>query len=85
MANKALVIDDDVSTLQLMRFQLESEGFEVSTAENGSKALEYVKDTNFDIVLTDLQLPDMGGIEIVRQIKEILPETEIIMITGFSM
>lgn len=84
MANKALVIDDDVSTLQLMRFQLESEGFEVSTAENGKHALEFVKETNFDIILTDLQLPDLGGIEIVKQIKEVLPETEIIMITGFG-
>jgi DNA-binding NtrC family response regulator len=84
MANKALVIDDDVSTLQLMRYQLELEEFEVSTAENGRQALEYVKDINFDIVLTDLQLPDMGGIEIVKQIKEVLPETEIIMITGFG-
>lgn len=84
MANKALVIDDDVSTLQLMHYQLESEKFEVSTAENGKEALEYARETNFDIVLTDLQLPDLGGIEIVKQIKEILPETEIIMITGFG-
>lgn len=84
MANKALVIDDDVATLQFMRFQLESENFEVSTAENGRTALELAKEKNFDIVLTDLQLPDLGGIEIVKQIKEILPETEIIMITGFG-
>lgn len=78
------MIDDDISTLELLRFQLESEGFEVSTAENGKQALEYVREKVFDVVLTDLQLPDLGGIDIVKQIKEILPETEIIMITGFG-
>lgn len=84
MANKALVIDDDVSTLELMRFQLQSEGFEVTTAENGAKALGFVKENHFDVILTDLNLPDFDGIEIVKQIKEILPETEIIMITGYG-
>ncbi|MGI8469265.1 MAG: sigma-54-dependent transcriptional regulator [Pyrinomonadaceae bacterium] len=84
MANKALVIDDDISALELMRFQLESEGFEVSTAENGKKGLNYIAKNLFDIILTDLHLPDMNGIEMVKRSKEILPETEIIMVTGDS-
>ncbi len=84
MAKKALVIDDDVSTLDLMKFQLEAEGFEVSTAENGKIGLEYIKDNPFDIILTDLNLPDVSGIEMVKQSKEILPETEIIMVTGYG-
>ena len=84
MAHKALVIDDDVSTLELMRFQLETEGFEVDTAENGKKGLEFINDNEFDIILTDLNLPDVSGIEMVKQSKEKLPDTEIIMITGFS-
>lgn len=84
MANKALVIDDDVSTLELMRFQLQSEGFEVSTAENGQKGLEFINEINFDIILTDLNLPDFSGIEMVKQSKAILPETEIIMVTGYG-
>ena len=82
MANKALVIDDDSSALELMRFQLESENFEVSTAENGQKGLAFLEDNPFDIILTDLHLPDMSGIEMVRRSKELLPETEIIMVTG---
>jgi DNA-binding NtrC family response regulator len=84
MANKALVIDDDISTLDLMRFQLQSEGFEVATAENGTKGLEFIKDNEFDIILTDLNLPDVSGIDMVKQSKKILPETEIIMVTGFG-
>ena len=82
MANKALVIDDDVPTLELMRFQLESEGFQVSTAERGENGIKLVSESEFDIILTDLNLPDFNGIEMVRRCKEIAPDTEIIMITG---
>ncbi len=82
MANKALVIDDDVPTLELMRFQLQSEGFQVSTAERGENGIKLVEENKFDIILTDLNLPDFDGIEMVRRCKEIAPDTEIIMITG---
>lgn len=81
---KVLVIDDDVSTLEMMRFQLESEGFEVSTANNGKIGLEFVNDSDFDLILTDLNLPDIDGIEMVKRSKEIAPETEVIMITGYG-
>jgi DNA-binding NtrC family response regulator len=84
MAKKALLIDDDVSTLELMKFQLESEGFEVTAAERGQTGLKFVEEIEFDIILTDLNLPDFDGIEMVRRCKEISPDTEIIMITGFG-
>lgn len=82
MANKALVIDDDKVTLELLTFQLESEGFEVTTAESGSVGLEQIKQTDFDVILTDLHLPDVSGIGLVKSSKELAPQTEIIMITG---
>ncbi len=82
MANKALVIDDDLATLELMKFQLESEGFQVSTAERGENGIKLVEEKEFDIILTDLNLPDFNGIEMVRRCKELAPDTEIIMITG---
>ena len=84
MANKALIIDDDKVTLELLTFQLGSEGFDVTTAETGAKGLEYAKSSEFDVILTDLNLPDINGIEMVRQSKMISPETEIIMITGYD-
>jgi DNA-binding NtrC family response regulator len=84
MPEKALVIDDDVSTLDLMDFQLKSENFEVMTAKSGTKALELVNENEFDIILTDLNLPDINGIEMVKKCKQISPNTEIIMITGFG-
>lgn len=82
MANKALVIDDDKSSLDLLKFQLNSEGFEVMAADTGEKGLQYARENQYDIILTDLNMPDINGIEMVRQCKEISPETEIIMVTG---
>ena len=84
MGNKALIIDDDISTLELMKFQLEAEGFSVETADRGEKGIKFVEESEFDIILTDLNLPDFDGIEMVRRCKEISPDTEIIMITGFG-
>lgn len=84
MTNSALVIDDDASTLEFMKFRLEDEGFTVTTSERGQKALELIRETEFDIILTDLHLPDLNGIEMVKQAKQISPDTEIIMITGYG-
>ncbi len=84
MLNKALVIDDDNATLELMEFQLEAEGFQVKTADCGKKGLQFIEEFEFDIILTDLNLPDINGIEMVKRCKEIAPDTEIIMITGFG-
>lgn len=84
MANKALVIDDDKTVLELMKFQLEAEGFNVTTADRGTKGLGFVEEDEFDIILTDLNLPDVNGIEMVRRCKEFSPNTEIIMVTGFG-
>jgi two-component system response regulator AtoC len=82
MPNNALVVDDDKVTLDLLTFQLRSEGFEVATADSGTKGLERIKNGEFDIILTDLNMPDFSGIEMVRKSKEISPHTEIIIVTG---
>lgn len=82
VSNKALVIDDDRLTLDLFEFQLKSQGFEVTTADNGSKALDLIRDHDFDVVLTDLNLPDINGIEMVRRSREVRPHTEVIVVTG---
>ena len=84
MANRALVIDDDKATLDLMEFQLKAEGFQVTKAENGQQGLKFIEEVEFDIILTDLQLPGLSGIEIVKRSKELSPDTEIIMVTGYG-
>lgn len=82
MAYKALVIDDDKTMLDLMRFQLKSEGYEVFTADNGQAGLDLIRENDPDFILTDLNMPGINGIEMVKQAKAIQPDTEIIMITG---
>ena len=84
MAYKALVIDDDRLTLELLTFQLQSEGFETVAVATGEEGLRHVRETDFDIILTDLNLPDISGIDMVRRCKEVSPQTEIIMVTGFG-
>lgn len=84
MANKALVIDDDKATLDLLKYQLEAEGFRTTTADCGEKGLSFIQENEYDIILTDLNLPDISGFEMVRRSKEVAPDTEIIMVTGFG-
>jgi DNA-binding NtrC family response regulator len=63
---------------------LQHEGYEVATAETGSLGLDLLGRQTFDLVLTDFQLPDVDGIELVKQCKVLAPETEIIMVTGYG-
>lgn len=81
---KILVIDDDAAMLDLAAFHLRDAGYESFAAESGERGLALVRQHQFDIVLTDLQLPDMDGLEVVRTFKELSPETEIIMVTGYG-
>lgn len=67
-----------------MSFHLEDRGFESCLADTGAAALAAMTDHDFDIILTDLNLPDINGLEMVRRIKDISPDTEIIMVTGFG-
>jgi two-component system response regulator AtoC len=79
---KVLIIDDDQSMLELAEFHLQAQGYEAARAETGEEGLKLVEGSRFDVILTDLQLPDLGGIEVVKRLKEISPNSEIIMISG---
>lgn len=79
---RVLIIDDDQNMLELAEFHLQARGYETRRAETGEQGLKLVEDSYFAVVLTDLQLPDLSGIEVVKRLKEISPESEIIMISG---
>ncbi len=81
---KVLVIDDDPEMLDLTQYELQTRGYEVITAKNGEEGLKIIGEHGVDVALTDLQLPDIHGIELVGMLKEISPRTEIIMVTGYS-
>src|SRR5262249_14499072 len=81
---KILIIDDDPSALEVTDFHLKSEGFEVVTTESGEEGARMAEQGQFDLVLTDLQLPDLDGLEIVKRLKESVPYLPIIMISGYG-
>ncbi|HWQ32676.1 MAG TPA: sigma-54 dependent transcriptional regulator [Blastocatellia bacterium] len=81
---KILVIDDDPAVLELAKLNLSYEGYDVTTADTGEKGLKLAEGNRFDLMLTDLHLPDLDGIEIVRKVKESTPEVEVIMISGLG-
>jgi two-component system NtrC family sensor kinase len=79
---KILVIDDEKSIRLLLKISLTHQGYEVVTAENGEKGIEGFQRERPSLVLTDIKMPGMDGIEVLRKIKEIDHETEVIVITG---
>jgi len=77
-----LVVDDEESIRHLMRMTLELDGYRVLTAEDGPSALELFEKEDPEVVLLDVRMPGMDGIEVLRRIKEANPDTEVIIITG---
>ncbi len=79
-----LVIEDEESNRSSLVDILESEGFAVSAAENGAAALELTNKWIFDVLLVDYNLPDVNGIDIIRQILKVSKESVPVIITGSS-
>ena len=81
---KILVVDDDESLRRVIEYNISEEGYEVLACDSGVKALEIFKKHEIDLVITDLQMPDMGGIELIKQIRAIAPGAIVIVITAFG-
>ena len=79
---KVLVIDDERPILEMLELSLSSEGYEVLTAENGEIALELFMEHRPRLVLTDIKMPGIDGLEVLRRIKDMDDEVEVIVITG---
>lgn len=79
-----LVVDDEQIALKNLTHILKGEGYEVTASQNGDKALELIKKQEFDLVLTDLKMEKVDGMDILHYVKENQPDTEVIMITGYA-
>lgn len=79
-----LVVDDERDVREGLGRLLFLEGYDVTMAENGLVALERAKSRRFDLVLTDLRMPLMGGVETLIGMKELHPDMPVIVVTGFS-
>ena len=80
---KILVVDDEPDLVIILSNFLSKEGFKVYTAHTGQQAIEKIKNNPIDLVLLDIAMPVMDGIETLKQIKKIKPEVNVIMITGY--
>lgn len=81
---KVLVIDDEDIVLKSCYRVLTPEGYDVKTAKSGVDGLKMLEKEPFDIVLVDIKMPDMDGIEVLRRVKGEWPDTQVIMITGYG-
>lgn len=79
---RLLIVEDEHDLGQLLKEYLEDKGYKVCIAEKGAQAIELLERQSFDIVLLDLFLPDMDGMEILEKIKLSQPLSEVIVLTG---
>ena len=81
---KLLVVDDEESIREFLEIMLKKEGYEVTLAEDGQKAKDLLLKKSFDLIISDLQMPNVTGIELLKHVRESYPETVFMMITAFG-
>jgi DNA-binding NtrC family response regulator len=79
-----LVVEDDEFVGNSLKWLLTDEGYHVSVATDGKQALAVIEQTAFDLVITDLRMPDVDGIEVLRHVKRTSPLTPVIVLTGYG-
>jgi DNA-binding response OmpR family regulator len=80
---RVLVVDDDKTIQTTMKAILEDEGYTVDLASTGQEAINKTQATAYNIALLDIRLPDMDGVELLKRLKDPVPKTRKIMVTGF--
>jgi len=84
MKSHILVVDDEPVARQSLTDILRLEGYNVSSVPNGQAAVEYVRTHPVDLVIVDLKMPGMDGLEVIQVVNQISPETEVVLLTAFG-
>jgi two-component system response regulator PilR (NtrC family) len=82
--NQILIVDDEQSMLDFLTLMLQKEGYDIITANDGAKAKEFIKKEKLDLIISDIKMPDIDGIELLKYIKEINPGATVILITAYA-
>ncbi|NOZ63839.1 MAG: sigma-54-dependent Fis family transcriptional regulator [Caldiserica bacterium] len=82
--SRILTVDDEVKMTRLLEINLKNEGHQVDKATSAREALQMMEETIYDIVITDLKMPGMDGMGLLKKIKDIYPYTQVIVITAFG-
>ncbi len=81
---RILIVDDEESMRDFLSIMLHREGYQVDTATDGSQAVSHLREHSYDLVISDIKMPRMTGLELLAHIKERTPETVVLMVTAFS-
>ena len=84
MKTRILIVDDEEEFVQTLSERLVMRDYDVTTALSGEEAVENVTKYNYDVVILDVSMPGMSGVDALREIKKIKPLTEVIMLTGHA-
>ena len=84
MKPRILVVDDEESIREFLEIMLKKEGYEITLAEDGQKAKDLLTKKSFDMIISDLQMPHVTGIELLKHVKESYPDTVFMLITAFG-
>ncbi|MBW1739672.1 MAG: response regulator [Deltaproteobacteria bacterium] len=85
MAERILVVDDELDMLMLLRMIIEEKtSYEVETTNNPAEGLKMLREKDYDLVITDLKMPGMDGIELFDELKEIKPDIPVIIMTAYG-
>ncbi|MBP2676849.1 MAG: sigma-54-dependent transcriptional response regulator, partial [Deltaproteobacteria bacterium] len=84
MPKSILIVDDDAMMRSFLSTVMREEGYAVEEAGNGSRALEALRRSEFDLVVTDLRMPDVSGMEVMREGRTLRPEARWIIVTAYG-
>ena len=82
--NLILVVDDEKSLREFLTIMLENEGYEVVSADSGQKAVALIEKNVFDLVITDIRMRQSNGIDVLKAVKQVSPQTRVVMMTAYA-
>ena len=83
-SERILIVDDEKVALKNLEHVIKKEGYEVVATQSGQNALRILEEQKFNVVLTDLKMEKVDGMQILRRCRELYPDIEVIMITGYA-
>ena len=84
MKSNVLIVDDEPITRKSLTDILRLEGYNVTSVANGQAAVEYVRTHHVDLMVVDLRMPGMDGLEVVQVVNQLAPDTEIVLLTAYA-
>jgi DNA-binding NtrC family response regulator len=84
MSEKVLLVDDEEEFTETLAERMRTRGMDVSTTNSGANALQMVDDENFDVVVLDLKMPGIDGLEALKRIKRRRPDIQVVLLTGHA-